>query len=78
MTQVNEVSLKAKDLEIALVQMLSRHSIPVAVTDCLVNILKQHITDSDIMKKVNLGRTKANYLIEHGLAKVYEKETEDL
>lgn len=70
-----ELVYKARDLEIAITQLLSRHSIPVGVVECLTAILKKHVTDSEIVKKIKLGRTKANYYTEHGLAAMYEEKT---
>ena len=66
---------KAQDLEIALVMLFGRHDIPSEFADCLVSTMKTYITDSEIVKKMTLGRTKASYLLNHGIGEVFEKAT---
>ena len=66
---------KPKNFEIAITVALARHSIPTAFVDCLLDTLKLHITDSEILKKVKIGRTKASYMTEFGLGEKYEQET---
>ena len=64
-----------QDLEIGLTQCLSRHNIPPANVDCLVKVLKKYIPDSTIVQKMQLGKNKAGYLIEHGITPIYQNET---
>ena len=69
---------KARDLENAIVLMLSRHSIQFEFVECLVTVLKKYVPDSEIVKNVKLGATKASYLVNYGLGDHYEKETVSL
>ena len=70
-----ERKARASDFEIALVQSCARHDVPARVVECIIDVVKEHITDSEIMKEVKLCRTKVLYLAEHGLGEYYEKET---
>ena len=47
---------KAKDLEIAVLMFLSRHSIPPNKAECLMKLLKLHVTDSKIIENVRSVR----------------------
>ena len=69
---------KTWDLEISLCLFLANHGIQYNAIDCLVDILKEKATDSEIIKNLKLGRTKAGYIINHGIADFYENETIDL
>ena len=71
----SEVNEKARELEIAIVQTFSRHGIPPENTECITAMLKKYIPDSEIVKKVKLGRTKAAYLTTFGVGDTFEKET---
>ena len=73
--ETDEKKEKAKDLEIALCLSLARHSIPPNFVDCLIDVLKTHIIDSEIVQNVQMGRTKASYLIEYGLGPHFAEET---
>ena len=73
--KTDEIKEKARDLENALVMMLSVHGIQHTLVDCLEEILKKYITDSEIIKRMQLGRTKAGYIVKHGLGEHFEKET---
>ena len=73
--KVDDNSLKAADLEIALSMLLARHDIPFTFADCLLTILKKYVTDSEILSKVQLGSKKVSYLVNFGLGEFYEKET---
>ena len=66
---------QVKDLEIILVHFLSRHHIPPANAECLVNLLRKYIPDSEIVQKLQLGREKARYITEHGVSDIYEEAT---
>ena len=57
---------------------LANHGIQYNAVDYLVEILKEKATDSEIIKNLKLGRTKAGYVINHGIADFYENETIDL
>ena len=43
-----------------------------------MKILKEKATDSEIIKNLKLGRTKASYVINNGIADFYENETIEL
>ena len=70
-----EVTDKAKDLEIDLARRFVRHNIPLESIDCVVNCLKKHITDSDIVNKIKLSDSKARYIVNQGVGAEYEVET---
>ena len=55
-----ETSKKARDLEITLVQMLSRHCVPAVVAECITALMKKYITDSNIVQKIQLGASKVS------------------
>ena len=68
----------AKLLEIKLVRMFSRHDMSVSHIGCLVNLLKESLTDSEIIKQVGLtSEYKARYTV-LGLSKTYHQETVQL
>ena len=69
------VRVKGKDLEIAIVAFLSRHSVPPGEAECLMKIMKKYAPDSEIIKQVALGREKARYLTIYGLRDTFEEET---
>ena len=69
---------KTWDLEISLCLFLANHGIQYNAIDCLVKILKEKATDSEIIKNLKLGRTKASYIINNGIADFYENETVEL
>ena len=71
----DRIKCKARDLEIAIVALLSNHQIPPTLAECLISILKKHITDSEILKNVQLGQEKSRYLTIHGLGQHFEAET---
>ena len=66
---------KAKDLEIAVLMFLSRHSIPPNKAECLMKILKLHVTDSKIVENVQLSAEKARYVTIYGIGGHFEAET---
>ena len=74
----DETLEKTWDLEISLCLFLANHGIQYNAVDYLVEILKEKATDSEIIKNLKLGRTKAGYVINHGIADFYENETIDL
>ena len=69
------IKKKSRDLEIAIVAFLSRHSVPPPEAECLMKIVKNFVPDSDIVKQASLGREKARYLTIHGVGDNYEQET---
>ena len=71
----DDLKKQSKDLEIAIVAFLSRHSVPPGDAECLIKILKRFAPDSDIIQNVTLGREKARYLTIHGIGDTFEKET---
>ena len=70
-----DIRRKVRDFEIDLVQTFGRHGVPPAVVECVTEVMKKHATDSEIVQRVQLGRTKVSYTTEHGLGATYEKET---
>ena len=66
---------KARECEISLLQSLSRHGIPPEYASCLTDLLKKHITDSEIVKELKLKPTKVRYLTTYGIGDFYQKET---
>jgi hypothetical protein len=64
---------KSKDqalrAEAALCSLIATHNLPLAMMDCLAVLLPKIITDSEIVKQMNLHRTKAVYTLEFGVAK---------
>ena len=71
----DELKQKAQDLEISLTRFLSKHVIPPTAADCLTQILKKFIDDSEIVKKMTLGQEKARYLTDFGISEEYEEKT---
>ena len=65
-----ELKHRTKDFEIGLAQFLSRHNIPPSISSCLVDIMQQYVTDSEIIQKMSLGREKCRYLIEYGISEI--------
>ena len=66
---------KTRDFEIDLTRALSNHKIPNSFLDCLQEILKKHCSDSTVIERMKLGRSKGNYYAAHGIGKTYEAET---
>ena len=75
--EISHPTKKAKSLEIMLLQSFSRHNIPPAYLDCLIPLLKEHAPDSHIIKALELGSTKAAYVIKHGIAPAIHEEVKD-
>ena len=75
--EVSQPERKAKLLEIMILQSFSRHNIPPAYLDCLIPLLKQYASDSHIIKAVELGSTKAAYMIKHGIAPAYHDDVKE-
>ena len=48
---------------------------PFNVLDCLVKIIKDEVSNSKIVNRVTLSKTKARYMAEYGLAETYHNET---
>ena len=57
----DEISEKALNLEIALSMVISRHGIPFQFFDCITEILKSNITNSEIVDKMSLGRDSKEF-----------------
>ena len=74
-TKEDELKSQARDLEIALVALLSNHEIPPTFAECLVSVLKKYVTDSEIIKNVMLGHEKSRYLTVYGLGNHFEAQT---
>ena len=73
----DEIKKQVSDLEIALALIFSRHNIQFKFINCLVDILKKYIPDSEIIKQVKLGETKMSYLVNHGIGSFCENVTID-
>ena len=67
--------IKAKKLEIQIVAALSRHQISLNVVECLIPILKNNLPDCDIVQEMRLGREKARYIANKGIAPIFAAET---
>ena len=74
-TKDDDLAQKVLDFEIVLVMLLARHGVQTWIIDCIIEVLKKYITDSEIVKKMKVKRTKASYLVNHGISKEFEKET---
>ena len=73
----NEVKEKATDFEIALATFYGVHGIPLTSIKCLVDLIKNAVPESEMLRKVKLGETKAHYLINQGIGKEYSEKTVD-
>ena len=69
-----EVKEAAKKLEISLARLFSRHQMSPSHLGCLVDVLKESLSDSEIIKHVSLSETKGSYTI-LAIAKTYLQET---
>ena len=69
------IKSKSRDLEIAIVAFLSRHSVPPPEAECLMKIIKNYVPDSEIVQQASLGKEKARYLTIYGIGDAYEEET---
>ena len=69
------IKSKLRDLEIAIVAFLSRHSVPPPEAECLMKIIKNYVPDSEIVQQASLGKEKARYLTIYGIRDAYEEET---
>ena len=63
-----KVKDKALENEAMLVSCIANHGIPDTFVDCLSNLLPVMFPDSKYVKEMNLGRTKANYLLTKGIS----------
>ena len=54
----DEVDTIVSDLQIMISMALARHSVPFTFTDCLSDILKEYVTDSEIVQKCILNSNK--------------------
>ena len=70
-TKEKTLSLKneVKKLEIIISGLFAEHNISMNTVEHLVEALKIGIPDSDIVKGVNLGRTKCTYIVRNVIAK---------
>ena len=75
--EISQPERKAKLMEIMILQSFSRHNIPPAYLDCLIPLIKQYAPDSHIIKAIELGSTKAAYLIKHGIVPSIHDEVKD-
>ena len=69
---------KIQAFEIDLVRRLDSHNVPPVITECLVDCIKSHAGGEgggEVVDGLKLGRTKAEYLAKHGIAKTYFEET---
>ena len=69
---------KTRDFEIDLTRALSNHKISNSFLDCLQDMLKKHCSDSSVVQRMRLGRSKGNYYAAHGIGKTYQEETINL
>ena len=73
--KLDEVDVKVLELETAFVLAATSHGVPTAVIDCLTETMQKYITDSEIIQRMRLHRTKAHYLTNFGLADKFERDT---
>ena len=66
---------KTQEFEIHITRALSNHKISNYFLNCLQDILKKHCSDSIVVQRMKLGRTKGNYYAAHGIGKMYQDET---
>lgn len=62
-TSVDSVSNKAKDLEIMLTLFVAEHNLPFTILDHLNYVLKNGITDSNIVKSLIINRNKGTKIV---------------
>ena len=72
--EISQPAKKAKKLEVMLLQSFSRHDIAPSYLECLIPLLKEYAADSHTIKALELGTTKAAYVIKHGIAPAYHDE----
>lgn len=65
---------KVKCAEIGLAAYFAEHNIAVQNSDHLVDTLKSNITDSEIVKKISMDRTKCTALLKNVLGKTEQEE----
>ena len=75
--RAKELELKeaAKNLEIKLVRSASRHMVSFTYLECIVDIFKECVGDSEIVKKLTLCERKSRYLANFGIGETYFQET---
>lgn len=59
---------KVAKAELIISGFMAEHNMPFLQADHLVNVLKKAFADSDIAKDISLKKTKASYLLQHGIA----------
>ena len=71
-----ELQKKARQFEIDLTRRLESHYVSFSFMPCLIDCLKTNLGgESAIVNKVELGRSKANYLAKFGIGKTNLDET---
>lgn len=68
------VDLQVQDAELKLAGFFVEHNIPFVNADHLVKLLKDVTPDSEIMKKVQLGRTKLTSIVKNVIGVEHKKE----
>ena len=63
--------MKKVKAEAMLVTAFTNHNIPETFYDCLVPLLKAAITDSEIVKSLEMSRTKGGYMLTEGVGPHY-------
>ena len=68
--RAKELELKeaAKNLEIKLVRSASRHMVSFTYLECIVDIFKECVGDSEIVKKLTLCEQNSRYLANYGIS----------
>ena len=64
----------AAKLEVALVAWIAEHNLSMSIMNDLPQLLKSHVNDSEIIKKIACGRTKATGLLKNVVARFSENE----
>ncbi|CAG9825760.1 unnamed protein product [Phaedon cochleariae] len=66
--EVREPSIQVKNFEIRLSAFFAEHNVAFQVIEHLLPLLKEICPDSDILKTVNLGRTKCTSIVKNVIA----------
>lgn len=66
--QVPKIPNNISSLEIKLAGFVSEHNLSFSIIDHLTNLLKESVTDSNIIQRLNLGRTKLTSIIKNVIA----------
>lgn len=66
--------IQAKEAEIALCAFIAEHNLPYKIMEHLPSLLKNIFSDSSIVKKINLGRTKTRGVITNVIGEFHKEK----